>query len=59
MNSIKELDLSALNQLFLQMSREFREEIRKGKPPEQLCQLQSYLYNVHEELKSRRFRYRT
>lgn len=57
MSSIQQLDLSSLNQLFLQMSRDFREAVRNGKTPEELRSLQSQLYYVHEELRARRFRY--
>lgn len=57
MNSIKNLDLPSLNQLFLQMSRDFREAIKSGKSPQEVYQLQCQLHFVHQELRTRRFRY--
>ncbi|MCE3282970.1 MAG: hypothetical protein K0Q66_1707 [Chitinophagaceae bacterium] len=57
MKPLAKLDISSLNRLFLEMSRDFREGVRTGKKPEELSQLQTLLYQVHEELRARRFRY--
>lgn len=54
-HDFNDLDKRSLNKLFLQLSRQFRQEIKAGKPSHELAALHTKLSAVHEALKNKQF----
>jgi hypothetical protein len=56
-DDINNWDIKSLNQLFLQLSRDFRDGLKSGQEPQELKQLQVTILKVHHILRSKRFNY--